>query len=257
MKKLALKYSLLILMLASVQLSYGQSVALTDSLNAANQLYTASKYADCIRKYQYIVAQGFESAEVYYNLGNAFYKSGNATYAILNYERAKKLAPNDDDIQYNLDLARTQIVDNVVPLPEPGFLRWWKEFISSMSINSWGTLSILTFFIFLFLFGLFLLSRTYSVKRLAFWISIFAVCISAITFTIGASLQSKLINHTTDVVTDRSVRVKASPSETGTELFIVHEGVTVRLTDKLGDWVYVSLPDGNKGWIKEASLIRI
>jgi SH3-like domain-containing protein len=66
-----------------------------------------------------------------------------------------------------------------------------------------------------------------------------------------------LISHNTAVVTDRSVRVKASPSETGTELFIVHEGVTVRLTDKLGDWVYVSLPDGNKGWIKEASLIRI
>jgi hypothetical protein len=257
MKKLALKYSLLILMLVATQFSNGQSVALTDSLNAANQLYTSSKYADAIRKYQYIVAQGFESSEVYYNLGNAFYKSGNATYAILNYERAKKLAPNDEDIQYNLDLARTQVVDNIVPLPEPGFLRWWKEFITSMSINSWGTFSILAFFVFLSLFGLFLLSRTYSVKRMAFWISIAAIFISSVTFTIGASLQSKLISHNTAVVTDRSVRVKASPSETGTELFIVHEGVTVRLTDKLGDWVYVSLPDGNKGWIKEASLIRI
>ena len=257
MKILTLKYGLLIAMMTVIQFSFGQSNAVKDSLNAANQLYTSAKYADCIRKYQYVVAQGFESAEVYYNLGNAFYKSGNATYAILNYERAKKLAPNDDDSQYNLDLARTQVVDNIVPLPEPGFVRWWKEFITSMSINTWGAFSILTFFIFLSLFGLFLLSGTYQVKRLAFWISIAAICISAITFTIGASLQSKLINHNTAVVTDRSVRVKASPSETGTELFIVHEGVTVRLTDKLGDWVYVSLPDGNKGWIKEASLIRI
>ena len=257
MKILTLKYGLLIVMMTVIQFSFGQSNAVKDSLNVANQLYSSAKYADCIRKYQFVVKQGFESAEVYYNLGNAFYKSGNATYAILNYERAKKLAPNDDDIQYNLDLARTQVVDNIVPLPEPGFLRWWKEFITSTSINTWGTFSILTFFIFLSLFGLFLLSGTYQVKRLAFWISIAAICISAITFTIGASLQSKLINHNTAVVTDRSVRVKASPSETGTELFIVHEGVTVRLTDKLGDWVYVSLPDGNKGWIKESSLIRI
>ena len=257
MKVLTLKHCLLIALMTAIQFCYGQSNAVKDSLNAANQLYTSAKYADCIRKYQYIVAQGFESAEVYYNLGNAFYKSGNATYAILNYERAKKLAPNDDDIQYNLELARTLVVDNIVPLPEPGFLRWWKEFVTSMSINTWGTFSILTFFMFLSFFGLFLLSRTYSVKRLSFWISITAICFSAITFTIGASLQSKLINHNTAVVTDRSVRVKASPSETGTELFIVHEGITVRLTDKLGDWVYVSLPDGNKGWIKEASLIRI
>ena len=70
-------------------------------------------------------------------------------------------------------------------------------------------------------------------------------------------MKAKLVNHKTAVITDRSVRVKASPSETGTELFIVHEGVTVQLTDKLGDWVNVSLPDGNKGWVKESSMIRI
>ena len=84
MKILTLKYCLLIAMMTAIQFSYGQSSAVKDSLNAANQLYTSAKYADCIRKYQYIVAQGFESAEVYYNLGNAFYNSGNATYAILN-----------------------------------------------------------------------------------------------------------------------------------------------------------------------------
>jgi tetratricopeptide (TPR) repeat protein len=247
----------MVLMIATFQLSFGQSAALKDSLNAANQLYSANKYKDCIRKYQYILGQGFESVEVYYNLGNAFYKSGNATYAILNYERAKKLAPNDDDIMYNLDLARTQVVDNIVPIPEPGFLRWWKEFINSRSIGFWGTMSIVTFYAFLVLFGLFLLSRTFRIKRFAFWISIAAVSISAITFTIGASLQSKLLNHNSAVITDRSVRVKASPSETGTELFIVHEGVTVQLTDQLGEWLYVSLPDGNKGWVKEASMVRI
>jgi len=83
------------------------------------------------------------------------------------------------------------------------------------------------------------------------------VSVSLITFAFGSSLTSNLVNHNSAVITDRSVRVKASPSETGTELFIVHEGVTVQLTDKLGDWVYVSLPDGNKGWIKEAAMVRI
>lgn len=251
------KYSLLILMVMSVLISNGQPGAVKDSLAAAGQLYTGTKYQDCIRKYQYVLARGFESAEVYYNLGNAFYKSGNATYAILNYERAKKLAPNDDDIQYNLELARTQVVDNIVPLSGPGLIRWWWESASAVPINIWGILSITTFFMFLALFGLFLLSGTFRVKRLSFWISVAAISVSAITFAIGENLQSNLVNHNTAVITDRSVRVKASPSETGTELFIVHEGVSVRVTDQIGEWLYISLPDGNKGWVKEAMLIRI
>ena len=204
-----------------------------------------------------LIGQGFESAELYFNLGNSFYKTGNATYAILNYERARKLAPNDEDIRYNLDMARTQIVDNIVTIPDPGFLRWWKQLIYSQSINFWGSLSIITFFTFLSLFGLFLLSRSFRVKRLSFWFSVAAISVSAIAFTFGSHLTSRLINHNTAVITDRSVRIKSSPSETGTELFIVHEGVTVQLTDKLGDWVNISLPDGNKGWVKESSMVRI
>ncbi len=257
MKNLIRKYSLLGLIVTSCLISKGQSNEVLDSLSTANQLYNTAKYQDAIRKYQFVLGQGFESPEVYYNLGNAFYKTGNATYAILNYERAKKMSPNDEDIRYNLDLARTQIIDNIVPLPEPGFLRWWKQLISSQSISYWGTFSIITFFAFLSMFGLFLLSGSFRVKRLAFWLSIGAISVSAITFTFGSHLTSKLIHHNSAVITDRSVRVKASPSETGTELFIVHEGITVQLTDKLGDWVYVSLPDGNKGWVKESSMVRI
>ncbi|HZK95132.1 MAG TPA: tetratricopeptide repeat protein [Prolixibacteraceae bacterium] len=257
MKNAIKRYSLLLLIVVSCLVSQGQSAAVKDSVSAANQLYNTAKYQDAIRKYQYVISQGFESSELYFNLGNAFYKLGNATYAILNYERAKKLAPNDDDVRYNLELARTLIVDNVVSLPDGGFLRWMKQMISSKSINFWGIFSIITFFSFLFLFGLFLLSRTFSVKRLAFWFSVAAISVSAITFTFGSTMKSKLVNHKSAVITDRSVKVKSSPSETGTELFIVHEGVTVQLTDKLGDWVNISLPDGNKGWVKEESMIRI
>lgn len=257
MKTLIRKYGLLILIMAACLVSRGQSSAVMDSVVAANQLYNKGKYEDAIRKYQFVIGQGFESSDLYFNLGNAFYKSGNATYAIINYERARKLAPNDDDIRYNLELARTQIVDNIVNLPEPGFLRWWKQLISSQSINFWGIFSITTFFAFLSLFGLFLLSRSFQLKRLSFWFSVTALFLSAMTFTFGSTLKSKLVSHKSAVITDRSVRIKASPSETGTELFIVHEGVTVQLTDQLGEWVYVSLPDGNKGWVKEASIVRI
>lgn len=257
MNTLIKKYSLLILLAITAQLSFGQSQGVIDSLTSANTLYSAAKYEDCIRKYQYVINQGFESVEVYYNLGNAYYKSGNATYAILNYERAKKLAPNDPDIQYNLNMAQTQIVDNIVQLTEPGFVKWWKELINTRSINFWAIVSIVTFFIFLSLFGLFLLSGKYSVKRTAFYVSMIAFGFSVITYSIGSGLNSKRLKHNTAIIIDPSVKVKSSPSETGTELFIIHEGITVKLTDQLGDWVNVSLPDGNKGWIKESSMIKI
>lgn len=251
------KYSLLFIILLSSLVSSGQSDAINDSVVAANQLYNTSRYQDAIRKYQYVIGQGFESAELYYNLGNAFYKSGNATYAIINYERAKKLAPNDEDIRYNLQLARTQIVDNIVTLPEPGFMRWWKQLISSQPISFWGTLSISMFYVFLILFGLFLFSRSFQTKRLAFWFSLGALFIAVLTLSFGSSLRSNLLKHNTAVITERSVNVKASPSETGTEIFIVHEGVTIQVTEKLGEWVSVSFPDGNKGWVKETAIVRI
>ena len=257
MKKLIKKSSVLLLLFSVCLIAKGYANEMQDSVAVANQLYNSGKYPDAIRKYQFVAEHGLESVQLYYNLGNAFYKTGNATYAILNYERALKLAPNDEDIRYNLALARTQIVDNVSTLPQPGFLRWWKQVISSQSISYWGTLSIITFFAFLTLFGLFLLSSSFYTKRLAFWFSVICISVSVISFTFGSNLTSKLLSHNTAVITDRSVKVKSSPSETGTELFVVHEGITVQLTDKLGDWVNISLPDGNKGWVKEATLVRI
>jgi tetratricopeptide (TPR) repeat protein len=257
MRSIIRKYSLLVFALNIFQVVWAQPAALQDSISHGDKYYNTGKYNEAARSYQSVIGKGFESPALYFNLGNAYYKAGNATYAILNYERAKKLAANDEDISYNLELARRQIVDNIVSLPEPGFLAWGRQLISWRSPNQWGVQSLIAFFTFLILFGLFLFSRTIRLKRMAFWIAVLAIGYSAITFSFGSSLRSRLLNHNTAVITERSLRVKGSPSETGTELFIIHEGITVQLTDKLGNWVEIRLPDGNKGWIKESMMIRI
>jgi tetratricopeptide (TPR) repeat protein len=257
MRTMIRKYSMILFALILFQTVRAQSSSLEDSISQAAKYYNAGKYNEAVRAYQFVLGKGFESPVLYFNLGNAFYKAGNSTYAILNYERAKKMSPNDEDINYNLDLARRQIVDNIVTLPEPGFLGWGRQLISQLTANEWGVLSIITFFIFLILFGLFLFSRTIQLKRVSFWLAALAFICSSITFTFGSSLRNRLLHHNSAVITERSLRVKGSPSETGTELFIIHEGLTVQLTDKLGDWVEIRLPDGNKGWVKESTLIRI
>jgi SH3-like domain-containing protein len=92
---------------------------------------------------------------------------------------------------------------------------------------------------------------------MSFWLAVFTFVYSSITYSFGTSVRNRMLHHNSAVITERSLRVKGSPSETGTELFIIHEGLTVQLTDKLGDWVEIRLPDGNKGWVKESTLVRI
>jgi tetratricopeptide (TPR) repeat protein len=257
MRNMVLKYCFLFLFLTLIQTVQAQTAALQDSISQAAKYYNAGKYNDAIRTYQFVLGEGYESSVLYFNLGNAFYKAGNSTYAILNYQRAKKLTPNDEDINYNLDMARRQIVDNIVTLPEPGFLAWGRQLISLRSANQWGLHSIVAFFTFLILFGIFLLSRAIRIKRMSFWLAVFTFVYSSITYSFGTSVRNRMLHHNSAVITERSLRVKGSPSETGTELFIIHEGLTVQLTDKLGDWVEIRLPDGNKGWVKESTLVRI
>lgn len=257
MKNILQKYLLILLLVSSIQVVTGQPAALKDSLAKGNQLYTAAKFAAAVKTYEAIAAQGFESFELYYNLGNALYKTNNITFAILNYERALKLSPGNEDAKFNLEMAKRQVVDNIDLLPEPGFLRWWHELIASRPADGWGTQSLISFFLFLLFFALFLFATTIRNKQITFWFAIAALTYSLITFSFGSSQRSKLVHHNSGVITERSVRMKGSPSETGTELFILHEGLSVTITDKLGDWIEIRLADGNKGWVKESALIRI
>jgi len=251
------KYLLILLFFSSIQAAYSQSAALQDSIAKGNQYYTSAKFGEAAKTYEAVIAKGFESFELYYNLGNALYKSNNITFAILNYERALKLSPNNEDALFNLEMAKKQVVDNIDLLPEPGFIRWWHELINSRKADSWGTQSLIGFFLFLLLFALFLFASTIRNKQLTFWLAVIALAFSLLTFSFGSSQRSKLVNHNSGVITERSVRMKGSPSETGTELFILHEGLSVQITDKLGDWIEIRLADGNKGWVKESALIRI
>ena len=257
MKRNIQKYLLVLLLFCGAQTVMAQPAVLLDSLAKGNQLYTSGKYAAAVQTYEAIAAKGFESFELYYNLGNALYKTNNITFAILNYERALRLNPTSEDARFNLEMTKKQVIDNIDLLPEPGFLRWWHELINSRSADSWGTHSLISFFLFLFLFALFLFASTIRNKQLTFWLAIITLAYSLLTFSFGSSQRSKLVNHNSGVITERSVRMKGSPSETGTELFILHEGLSVQITDKLGDWIEIRLADGNKGWVKESALIRI
>jgi len=231
--------------------------AQADLLKKANELYTKDEFKQAIDVYNQILMTNLESPEVYFNLGNAYYKTNQYTQAILNYERAKLLSPDDEDIDFNLQVANQHVVDAIQELPGIFIVRWWNSLVNSQTTDTWAVISIISFLLFLTLAGLYFFARSGDMRRIAFWTACFLISISLFSWSFAAKQKSRLVNHTYAIVMEPSVTVKSSPSEKGTNLFVIHEGLKVKITDKLGDWLEVRLADGNKGWLLTESIERI
>lgn len=226
-------------------------------MEKANQHYISEEYELAAESYEELLNSDVESAELYYNLGNAYYKTGQVTKAILNYERAKLLAPGDEDIQFNLDLANQHVVDAIEPLPQVFFVRWWKKIINLTSVDNWAMLSVIGFVLFLILSGVFAFSRTIAIKRVTFWIGILTLLVVVFSFNFAASQKKRLSEHEYAIITQPRITVKSSPSETGTDIFVIHEGLKVQVRSSLGSWREIRLADGNQGWLPASSIEQI
>ena len=223
----------------------------------AGNYYDSKKYDQAIEIYQGILNNKKESAEVYYNLGNAYYKSGKFTQSIIQYERAKLLAPNDDDIQFNLNIANRYVVDAINAIPKVFFVRWWESFENKFSSDGWAHISTISFILLMIMAGIFFLSRTTGIKKSSFWIGILMLVTTLLSFNFSASQKNKLERHNFAIITQPSITIKSSPSEGGTDLFLIHEGLKVQIKDSLDTWYEIKIGDGNQGWLPKKSLEKI
>jgi tetratricopeptide (TPR) repeat protein len=226
-------------------------------LKEANQLYASNEFAKAQKIYENLVGQGFESSELYFNLGNACYKNQELTKAILYYEKAKLLAPNDEEIQFNLDLVNQFVVDKIIPLPRPFFLKWGQSILNLFSANGWSFISILTFIFILALAALYIFSRNLMLRKISFSGAIFFILISLLSFVLAGKQKSKITHRNHAVIFATTVTVKSSPSESGTDLFVIHEGLKVEIKEELGSWADIKLEDGNTGWVKKGVFEKI
>lgn len=231
--------------------------AQAELLQKANDAYTKQQYKQAIEDYNQILKTNLESPEVYFNLGNAYYKTGQYTLAILNYERAKLLAPDDEDITFNLQVTNQKVVDSIQELPGLFVVRWWNSIINSQTTDTWAIFSIISFIAFLVMLGFYFFAKTGDVRRITFWTGCFLIVFTIFTWSFAAKQKSRMVNHAYAIVMQPTVTVKSSPDAGGTNLFVVHEGLKVRITDKLGDWVEIRLADGNKGWLLLETIERI
>lgn len=237
-------YLALLALLFSLNLS-----AQEDLLKKANDIYKTGKYSEAVEAYENIVNTNLEAPELYFNLGNAYYKTGNVPAAILNYERALLLSPGDRDIKYNLEMSRKMVVDKIEAIPQFFLNRWITNITMNMSSDSWAWFSIVTFVLVLALVLAFLFSSSASLKKLSFSLAIILLLVSVITFSFSYSQKKKLENREHAIIFAPSVTIKGSPDDSGTDLFLLHEGTKVKVLETLGEWANIQVSDGNEGWI--------
>ena len=223
----------------------------------ANNYYAANEFDKAVKNYESIINQGYESAQLYFNLGNACYKNGELTKAMLYYERAKLLAPNDEDIQFNIDLVNQFVVDKIEALPQPFFIKWGQGIVNLFSSNGWAWFSIIVLIMALSGLGIYLFSKNPLFRQISSTTAVvlFSLCILSMVF--AGKQKAKLTKHNAAIVFSSTVTVKSSPDNSGTDLFVIHEGLKVQIKDEVGSWYNIRLADGNSGWVQKTVLEKI
>jgi tetratricopeptide (TPR) repeat protein len=217
----------------------------------ANQLYLQAKYPDAVAQYEKIVGSGWESGELYFNLGNAYYKSGNIQKAILNYERAAQLLPRDEDVQFNIQLANLQVVDKIEAVPRLFIYRWIDWMLSLFSLTTMGWIVYSFFVLTLAAFAAFLFARTYTQKRFLMFTGLLFSAALILTM-IGFGVQSYTEANTEFAIVMSDVaNIKAAPDSKGNDLFVLHKGLRVQVLDNVNHWRKIRLADGKIGWIPD------
>lgn len=219
------------------------------TIKEAEVAYTKEDYNKAIELYESIIKTHGESAAIFYNLGNAYYKAGKIAPAVLNYERALLLDPSDSDIRFNLQMARQKSIDKIEPVGEFFLSRWFNIVQNSMDVDSWAKLGILFFIFFIGCLILFFFSRQIRLKKSGFYLGIFFLLIVIFSNLFASQQKKELVNRNGAIVFSPTVTVKSSPDASGTDLFILHEGTKVSIKSTLGEWSEIILEDGNVGWM--------
>ena len=240
--------NLIIFFLANTVAVYAQDPQ--QLFTEANELYKQKEYAQAAQEYEKIATLGYESAEVYYNLGNCYYKTSQIGLTILNYERAKKIEPDNDDIEFNLKLAGLRVNDRVEVLPQMMLVTWFKNTLASQTANGWGKTALVLLWLALIAGIVFLFANKFLVKRISFFSAVIFLMVSLLFLLIAFRQNTFEKTNKHGVVMVTNTYIKSAPENNAVDLFILREGVTAAILEEAGDWQKIKLADGKVGWIK-------
>lgn len=220
------------------------------SKQQGDSLYMKGEYEKAVSIYLNLINKYGHASQLYYNIGNCFYKLGNVHKSILNYERALKLSPGDNDIRENLALARGRTVDKVTHPSEMFFVTWWKNLTMIMSVDQWGGFAILSFVLSLIGVLFYVLISNIAIRKIGVCTFVTFFLIMILSNFAAVSLRNQTLEHLYAIVSAPVRSVKSSPNEESVDLFVIHEGAKVEILDNsIKGWCEIKLEEGKIGWI--------
>ena len=254
-KKHPAGYSFVWLLLAMI--CFGGTSAKAVTKNNADTEYQKGNYQQAIRDYEEILKNG-ESAEIYFNLGIAYYRTDNITKAVLNYERARLLSPGDDDINFNPQFARSKTIDKITPQSEMFFVTWYKSLVNFTSVDNWAKTGILCIVMALLLVLLYLFGPQLMLRKIGFFGGLAFFVIFLLSNLFAFQQKQALDNRTGAIIISPSVNIKKTPAKNSADQFVLHEGTRVDIIDKgMTDWRCIRVGDGREGWIETKAIEEI
>lgn len=241
---------------AAISISFvarATSASPDERFTQANNAYDNGEYQQAAEIYNQIIDDGFASWQLYYNLGNAYYRMDQMGNAILNYKRALRLSPNKRVVKDNLTLAQSKTVDNIEEIPKMFLVQWTDKVSAIMSPRGWRTATIIILTLTAALAAVFFIARNYSLRKTAFILLAIFIIFTLFSAFNAAISAKKVTNNKEAVIIAPMVVVKGSPDAKSVDKFIIHEGTLLSIDDEQDDWWQITIADGKSGWINSGA----
>lgn len=216
--------------------------------------YRDGEYQQAVSSWEEILKNGEASASLYFNIGNAYYKLNRIGPAIFNYEKALQFSPGDRDIKNNLAFAENARIDNIEPLPESVFSKWYKSIANVFTYDGWAILSIVFSIGSALLFLLYYFSQTERIKRWLFAGSMIFIAFLGIAIALAYSTFNDVQKDRPAIIFAEELNVRSEPSLGGNFVFRLHEGTKVQIIGYDNHWYRIQLADGKDGWVPKESV---
>ena len=237
------------------------SVSVSVSESEAEAAYRQNSFAESIKLYESEIGKNKqikkESPELYYNLGNAYFRDNQIAKAILNYERALLLDPGDSDIRHNLRFAKTRIEDKIDSADSFFVNQWIRSIQNLYTANRWAMIGIVLFLILIIAVGSYVISTQITVRKISFYSGIVLLALVIIANAFAFKQKNKIVNRSTGIVMSASVSIYTSPDAHSQELFRLHEGSKVRIKREEGNWFEIVIANGSVGWLQKKNIEKI
>lgn len=220
----------------------------------ANQHYNEGAYTKAVKSYKDILATNQHSAELYFNLGNAYYKLNQVAESIYYYEKALQLQPEDQDVLHNIQFAQNMTLDAIETLPLTQLANFKQQLLQQISLQQWSYAIIASIWLSLAFFALYIISRRPLRKRLAFIGMLLALFVGGGSFFGANAALDQNENVRYGILFSEEIQLYDEPNERSKEAFLLHQGAKVQILDSLQDWQKIRIANGAEGWVKGATI---